>query len=94
MREKEQKDDVEYLPEEDYINLSDLCMASALEFFGYKHVAINRDPKFHDRKVEFVYKKTKETEKIIESFWKEELKVDPKRFWDIVRALKARVKIY
>lgn len=94
MKTKKQKNDVEYLLDDEHLNLSDFCVASALEFYGNKYVAINRDPKFYGQRVEFVYRKTEEVEKIIEAFWRGELLVDPKKFWDIVRALKARARIY
>jgi len=66
---------------------SDLALATTLSLsFPIKSV-----DKTHPRRVLFVFKRNKSLDGIIESYWCEELKVEPQRFFNQLKNIKTRI---
>ncbi|KKQ35283.1 MAG: hypothetical protein US50_C0019G0005 [Candidatus Nomurabacteria bacterium GW2011_GWB1_37_5] len=85
------KNDFEYLPIEQYEELFDLGLISAISTNGLEIVATNRDPKFHPR-VGFLFKRSKKLEKAINDYFDGNLLVDAKTFWTTCRDIKSRIR--
>jgi hypothetical protein len=84
--------DFEYLTSEDHEELWDINLAGACVTRGQEIEAYNRDPKNYPR-VGFVFRKSKELERIIKEYLNEKLLVNPKEFSENIRKLKSRTKI-
>jgi hypothetical protein len=65
----------------------ELSLASALLALGF----IPLIEKTNSRKVIFKFEKTPELDKAISDFWNNNLKLNPKQYWNCVRELKARM---
>ena len=85
------KSDYTYLPNNNHIEVSDLALASSIQYLGFPVIAINRDPKEHP-KVSFVFEKSDELNNTIYRYWEGLLLVDPKTYWNIARELKGRIR--
>jgi hypothetical protein len=84
--------DYKYLYSDKYTEVSDLALASAIQYLGFTVIALNRDPKDHP-KVSFVFEKSDELNNAIHRYWEGLLLIEPKAFWNIARELKSRVRI-
>ena len=66
---------------------SDLSLATTLSmYFPIKFI-----DKADTNRVEFGFDNTSELNKLIEAFWKNELTVEPKHFFNQLRTVKARI---
>jgi hypothetical protein len=85
------KSDYKYLYNDKHTEVSDLALASAIQYLGFTVIALNRDPNEHP-KVSFVFEKSDELNNAIHRYWEGLLLVEPKSFWNIARELKSRVR--
>ena len=85
------KSDYKYLQTNQHVEVSDLALASSIQYLGFPVIAINRDPKEHP-KVTFVFEKSDELSNVIYRFWEGLLLVEPKAYWNISRELKSRIR--
>lgn len=85
------KSDYKYLPTNQHIEVSDLALASSIQYLGFPVIAINRDPKEHP-KVTFLFEKSDELSSVIYRFWEGLLLVEPKAYWNTTRELKSRTR--
>ncbi len=76
-----------------HLEISDLALASTLQYLDFAVVAINKDPKDHP-KVTFIFEKTEELSNAIYRYWEGLLLVEPKFFWNIARELKSRIRTH
>lgn len=68
----------------------DLLIAAVLNYKGYQ-CSVIRD--YTGLRCSFQFEGDKEEmKKVTDEYWKEEILVEPKKFNDIIRALKARTK--
>lgn len=72
---------------QDYYKTVDLALVTAISLF----VPIEDVNKQNPRRAEFIFQRTKELEKLIDKYWKKELLVEPRDFFDQLKALKARI---
>ena len=77
----------EILEEKELYQTSDLALATSLSMF-FPIEGINRE---NPRKATFLFKRTNETEQLVENYWKGQLRVDPQLFFAQVRSVKARL---
>jgi len=66
---------------------SDLACASALSLFFPLYDVDKRDT----RRAYFIFERTNELEKIVAKFQRQELKVEPRAYFDQIKALKTRL---
>ena len=84
--------DYKYLHNEKYTEVSDLALASAIQYLGFTVIALNRDPKEHP-KVSFVFERSNELNNAIHRYWEGLLLIEPKTYWNIARELKSRIRV-
>ncbi len=82
----------EYLPDEEYEEISDLPLVVTCVLNKQKVEGYNRNPKYTPR-VGFLFRKTKELEEIINKYLSGEILVEPRLFSEKTRELKARTRI-
>ena len=75
----------------DYFRTPEFPLAVCLLHFGFSIEAFDRDPKTPS-KLTFVFKRSEELEKLVEKFWKKELRIEPTSFYNISRELKSRMR--
>jgi hypothetical protein len=66
---------------------SDLACASALSLF----VSVLDLDKSDPRRAQFIFKRTEELDELIEQFRMQELSVEPRAYFDQIKALKTRL---
>lgn len=66
---------------------SDLALTTVVSLF-FPIVAINKQ---NPRKAEFLFNRTKELNEFIDRYWKKELLVEPRAYFDQLKAIKARL---
>jgi len=66
---------------------SDLACAAALSLFLPLHDVDKRDP----RRAYFIFERTAELEGIVAEFQRRELQVEPRAYFDQIKALKTRL---
>lgn len=71
-----------------YYETQSLSLAATLVSLGLALDSVVKDP---GGKATFIFPQTKELNRIIELFWKRELKVEPNNFWEAQRFLKSRI---
>jgi len=74
--------------EMDVIKTSDFTLASTLLCLGFDIIGID---KTNPKRVVFYYRKTSDLEVVIDKFWKDEVKVNPKDFVYSQREIRARI---
>lgn len=80
--------DIEILPEEKYINLSDLSLIAALRYFGVRENAVDRN---NPSKICFVFEKTGSVNELIRKFYAQELAVEPQVYFLHLKSVKNRI---
>lgn len=66
---------------------TDIALAAALSLFT---PMVNIESLLSG-KSEFIFEKDVDTEKLVAAFWKGELLIEPKRYFDALRAVKSRL---
>jgi len=77
----------ENLKLKDYYSTSDLALATTLSLF-YSLETIDRT---NPHKAQFLFKRDENLDQLIESFWKNKLKVDPLTFFNQLKIIKSRL---
>jgi hypothetical protein len=77
----------EILKERDFYSTSDLALATTISLF-YPIEAIDKE---NPRKAYFVFKREEGLDELIEKYWKGELRIEPKTFFNQLRVIKARL---
>lgn len=77
----------EILNEKDFYQTSDLALAAVI-FLFYPLEAIGRQ---NPRKAQFLFKRNNQLDELVESYWREELKVEPQAYFNALRVIKARL---
>lgn len=67
---------------------SDLGLTTVLSLY-FSIVSINKQP--NSRKVFFSFEQTKELSDLIQTYWRGELRIEPKTYFDQLRTIKARL---
>ena len=76
------------LNEKDFYRTADLALAAVVSLF-YPMEAIDRtDP---SGKASFLFKRDENLDRLIEAYWRGELKVEPKAYFNALRIIKARL---
>lgn len=70
-----------------YWKTSDLAIATTLSLY----VSIIEIDKANPRKAEFVFIRTKKIDALIDRYWKKELLVEPRTYFDHLKAVKNRL---
>ena len=70
-----------------YYNTSDLATATAISLFYPIDSLDKQDP----RKAIFIFKKDAGFEKLLEAYWRRELKVEPQTYFNQLKAIKHRL---
>lgn len=71
----------------EYYSTSDLSLAAAISL-TIPVEAVNR---INPNKVQFLFKKSEELNKIIDGYWRDLLKVSPSVYFNQLKTLKARI---
>ncbi len=71
------------------IMLSEFPLAVTLTALGFLPVSLDESD---SQKVNFVFEKNDAVQKLIEGYWNGNLLVEPKRFWNVSRELKSRIR--
>lgn len=72
---------------QDYYKTFDLALVTAISLF----LPIEDINKQNPRRTEFIFFRTEKLDSLIEKYWKKELLVDPRTYFDQLKALKARI---
>lgn len=76
------------LQEQDFIEIVDLPLCVALQCYGYEIEALNRE---NVARVEFIFKRDKTIDGVIQDFWKHQLRVEPATFAHLWKETKSRI---
>ena len=76
------------LLKENYVQTSDLALATCLCYFGY---SIDEIDKSNPRKAQFVIKRDEKIDDYIKKFWRHELTVEPVAFINLIKEIKNRL---
>ncbi len=76
------------LNERDFFKTADLSLASSLRYYGYIVEAIDRQ---NPKKVEFLFIRDNDLDKIIHQFWSRLLTVEPVAYFGFIKELKNRL---
>lgn len=74
--------------QKDLYRTADLALAGAA-FLFYRLEAIDRPP--NSQKAFFLFKREDGLDKLIESYWRGEMKVEPQAYFNALRVIKARL---
>lgn len=77
----------EILKENDFYKTADLALATAISLF-YSLEAVDRQ---NPRKAQFLFKRNSKLDGLIDSYWREELKVEPQAYFNALRIIKTRL---
>lgn len=70
-----------------WFKTSDLALASVISLF----IPLEEINKENPRKADFVFKQSKKLEEIIKQYWNRELQIEPRQFFDQIKAIKTRL---
>ncbi|HAU66729.1 TPA: hypothetical protein DCW61_05265 [Candidatus Uhrbacteria bacterium] len=76
-----------YLEESNYWRSNDLSLCAAI-LLGRPLEAIDKTDR---RKAEFIFRRDDELDGFIERFWRGEVQVEPRRYFNALREIKARL---
>ena len=78
---------IQKLEKNNYFKTSDLALAAAINLSQPLESLDRSNP----HKVLFIFPNNKQTEDIVDSYWKRQLQVEPLSFFNSLRTLKARL---
>ena len=78
----------ENLKLEDFYSTTDLALATAISIW-YPLEALDRTQNPH--KAQFLFKRDEQLDKLIETYWRGELKVNPQAYFNALKNIKARL---
>ncbi|MBI2085722.1 hypothetical protein HYT74_00105 [Candidatus Daviesbacteria bacterium] len=70
-----------------FYSTSDLAMATAISLWFPIDAIDRQDP----RKASFRFKRDEKFDKLLEAYWKRELKIEPQEYFNQLKAIKARL---
>jgi len=70
-----------------FYSTSDLAMATAISLWFPIDEIDRQDP----RKASFRFKRDEKFDKLLEAYWKRELKIEPQEYFNQLKAIKARL---
>ncbi len=73
--------------EDKYYKTADLALVIALSL----HFPIDSLERTSSKRVYFYFQKTSELEKVLDSYWNTELKVEPQRYFGQLKVIKTRI---
>jgi len=73
--------------ETDFYRTSDLACAAAISLF----IQLDSIDKTDRRRAFFIFKRNSELDGLLKSFWKGALQVEPRAYFDQIKALKTRL---
>lgn len=73
--------------EKDFIKTADLALATVIYLFHPLEAIDKKNP----RKAQFIFKQEKELDELIDRYWRGELTVEPRRYFEALRIIKARL---
>jgi len=71
----------------DYFKISDLAMAAAISL----HVPIEAINRYNPQRVEFIFERNGQLEKLLRIYWRNEMRVEPKEYFNQLKILKSRL---
>ncbi|MBI2063302.1 MAG: hypothetical protein HYT61_03660 [Candidatus Yanofskybacteria bacterium] len=75
------------LNEKNFYQTSDFCLATVISL-SFPIEAVDRQ---NTRKVQFIFRRNNVLDKLIEDFWRGEIRIDPQLFYNQLRVMKARI---
>lgn len=78
----------EILKEEKFLRTSDLSLVGVVQLYDYQIEALDRS---NPEKIVFVIKRDDDLNKLIEAFWKRQLRVEPVAFFESLKLTKSRI---
>lgn len=88
---KSQPEEYQYIPldnQTNYFYTFDLGCSAALISAGFELVSLD---KANVRKVQFIFRREVDIEKVVDDYWADRLKVKTRAFFDNVKMLKNRI---
>lgn len=76
------------IKEQIFFECSDISLASALFYFGYKIEAINKN---NPSRAIFVFERDGKLDELIQGFWAHSLEVDPLSYFNSLKEIKNRL---
>jgi len=73
--------------EKDFYRTADLALAAAISLFYPVETIDRQNPK----KAQFIFKQDKGLDKLIENYWRGQVKVEPQAYFNALRLIKARL---
>ena len=73
---------------DDYYSTYDLGCSSALICAGFELVSLD---KTNPRKVQFIFRREDEIEKVVDEYWADRLEIKARAFFDNIKMLKNRI---
>lgn len=73
----------------DTFSTHDLALASALATQGFSIADMERSE--YSRRVSFIFERTEGLDKAVEDYWSDNLKVNPKTYFDALKHIKTRI---
>ena len=70
-----------------YFSTTDLALATVISLY----LPIEGIDKINPHKVEFLFKRTRELDQLIQVYWRKELKVEPQTFFAQLKVIKSRL---
>ncbi|MEM4326307.1 MAG: DUF5659 domain-containing protein [Candidatus Pacearchaeota archaeon] len=70
-----------------YYSTSDLALATVISLW-YSLDAIDKQ---NPRKATFIFKRDEKLDKLLEAYWRRELKIEPQAYFNQLKAIKARL---
>lgn len=67
----------------------DLALASALVSSGCKLTGIEKTQ--YGNRASFIFERTGELDSTVQAFWRDELQVNPKQYFDVLKHIKTRL---
>jgi len=71
----------------DLFNTSDLSLVITISL----HFPIKYIDRSNNNRIEFAFDNSLELQKLVEAFWQNELRIEPKQFYQQLRIIKARI---
>jgi len=71
----------------DYFKISDLAMAAAISL----NVPIEAINRLNPQRVEFIFERNRQLEKLLRAYWRNEMRVEPKEYFNQLKILKSRL---
>jgi hypothetical protein len=71
----------------DFYETSDLCLSATLLWLGFRLDAVDKG----SPKAKFIFQRSEDLNKAIETFWSGEIRVEPKSFFNCIKEIKSRL---